>query len=56
MLKNHKKLKKYQYLYLKEKLSSKDYYNEINYSESLNERIGFYYKWLEKINRRYNYA
>lgn len=56
MLRNPKKLKKYQYLYLKEKLISKDYYNEINYSESLNERIGFYSKWLEKINRRYNYA
>jgi len=51
-----KKTKKYQYLYLREKLSAKDYYNEINYSESLDQRIGFYNTWLDKINNRYNYA
>ena len=51
-----KKTKKYQYLYLREKLSSKDYYNEINYCEFLDKRIGFYNTWLDKINKRYNYA
>ena len=51
-----KKTKKYQYLYLREKLSARDYYNEINYSESLDQRIGFYYRWLDKINKRFNYA
>ena len=56
MLRDHKKLKKYQFLYLQEKVSAKDYYNEINYCQSLNERIKFYYNWLNKINRRYNYA
>ena len=56
MLRNHKKLKKYQFLYLQEKISAKDYYNEINYCESLEQRIKFYSNWLNKINRRYNYA
>ena len=51
-----KKTKKYQYLYLREKLSARDYYNEINYSESLDKRIGFYNTWLDKINKRFNYA
>ena len=51
-----KKHKKYQYLYLREKISEKNYYNQINYSESLDERIDFYYNWLSKINRRYKYA
>ena len=51
-----KKTKKYQYLYLREKLSAKDYYNEINYCESLDKRIGFYNTWLDKINKRFNYV
>ena len=51
-----KKTKKYQYLYLREKISAKDYYNEINYCDLLNERIEFYSNWLSKINRRYNYV
>lgn len=50
------KTKKYQYLYLREKISAKDYYNEINYCEFLNKRIEFYSNWLSKINRRYNYV
>lgn len=50
------KKKKYQYLYLQQKLLTKDYYNEINYCESLNKRINFYYNWLNKINIKYNYA
>ena len=61
MLRNHKKLKKYQYLYLLEKL------NKLTTEETLYDvghncflpifnRIGFYYNWLNKINRRYNYA
>ncbi len=56
MLENHKKLKKYQYLYLKEKLSSKDWYNEILQCDLYSKRIEFYHNWLDKINRRYNYA
>ena len=56
MLRNHKKLKKYQFLYLQEKVSAKLYYNEINYCESLDKRITFYSRWLSKINMRYNYA
>jgi hypothetical protein len=51
-----KKTKKYQYLYLREKISVKDYYNEINYCDLLNKRIEFYSNWLSKINRRYNYV
>jgi len=56
MLRNHKKLKKYQFLYLQEKVSARSYYNEINDCESLELRINFYYNWLNKINRKYNYA
>ena len=39
MLRNHKKLKKYQFLYLQEKIYAKNYYNEINYCEYLDKRI-----------------
>jgi hypothetical protein len=56
MLGNHKKLKKYQYLYLQEKLCAWDWYNEVLQDESYNKRITFYCNWLKKINERYNYA
>lgn len=50
------KQKKYQYLYLKEKLSAKDWYNEILQCDSYSKRINFYHDWLDKINRKYNYV
>ena len=56
MPESHKKLKKYQYLYLIEKLSVRDYRNDLFLCEVDNKRITFYYDWLNKINKRYNYA
>ena len=56
MSESHKKLKKYQYLYLLEKLSVRDYRNDLFLCEVDDKRITFYYDWLNKINKRYNYA
>jgi len=56
MPESHKKLKKYQYLYLIEKLSVRDYRNDLFLCEVDDKRITFYYDWLNKINKRYNYA
>jgi len=62
MLRNPKKLKKYQYLYLREKLfhfsSEKLLYDIGSYTgwNHVFNRLDFYYNWLDKINRRYNYA
>ena len=61
MLRNHKKLKKYQYLYLLEKLNkltTEETLYDVGHSGFLPifNRIGFYYNWLNKINRKYNYA
>jgi|DEB0MinimDraft_6_1074348.scaffolds.fasta_scaffold62818_4 tRNA-dihydrouridine synthase len=64
LLKEKLKTKKYQYLYLKEKLDLKiQYYDHwIDTtgmgSEILSEEKRFKHleKWLEKINNKYNYA
>ena len=66
MLGYHKKLKKYQYLYLLEKIQRKwlDYHNNIErfnlkndyYMKQIEKRILHLHKWIDKINRRYNYA
>ena len=47
--------KKYQYLYLLEKLSVRDYRNDMFACELDDKRITFYYDWLNKINNKYNY-
>jgi len=49
-----KKHKKYQYLYLKEKLISRDYEADKFYIKD--NRIIFYESWLKKINKKYKYA
>ena len=64
LIKQKLKTKHYQYLYLQQKLDTKIehlmYLDEIYDSyqeESLeHDRISFYYKWLIKINKKYNYA
>ena len=64
MLGNHKKLKKYQYLYLQEKVDNKITHLQYVCSDSETwidfedqcKRYDFYNYWLNKINRRYNYA
>ena len=56
MKKQKLKTKKYQYLYLQEKLCAKDWYNEVLQDTSYNKRITFYCDWLDKINKKYNYA
>tara|TARA_R100000995_G_scaffold55170_2_gene27126 strand:+ start:401 stop:562 length:162 start_codon:yes stop_codon:yes gene_type:complete len=48
-----KKHKKYQYLYLKEKLISRDY--EADKFNIKDYRGIFYEYWLKKINKKYNY-
>jgi len=64
MLGNHKKLKKYQYLYLQEKVDNKithllyvcaDSETWVDFEDQC-KRYDFYNYWLNKINRRYNYA
>ena len=47
--------KKYQYLYLLEKLSVRDYRNDMFACELDDKRITFYYDWLNKINKKHNY-
>ena len=62
MLRNHKKLKKYQYLYLETKIfckwSEADYDCEIHRTNQFNidDRSQHLLNWLKKINKRYNYA
>ena len=64
MPESHKKLKKYQYLYLIEKLESQylefkydcEIHNCWNEMEVMTKRNHFYHDWLDKINKRYNYA
>ncbi len=48
-----KLLKKYQYLYLLEKISHLDTIN--NCFDMKLKRINFYYRWLFRLNRKYNY-
>ena len=56
-----KKNKKYQYLYLREKLfhfsSEKLLYDIGSYTgwNHVFNRLDFYYDWLTKINKRYEY-
>ena len=62
LLKEKLKTKKYQYKYLWHKVCEQsesinryqDVYNEPCQIES--ERIQFYFNWLDKINKKYNYA
>ena len=60
-----KKHKKYQYMYLKEKillrenvLVYQDNHDGINefYFNQEHKRINYLYSWLKKINKKYNYA
>nr|BAR28068.1 hypothetical protein [uncultured Mediterranean phage uvMED] len=56
-----KKHKKYQYLYLQEKLNTfttQEALYDIGHSGFIPifNRIRFYYNWLDKINKKYNYA
>jgi hypothetical protein len=64
LLKQKLKTKKYQYLYLQQKLETRiehqNYFCEMyddwdNYPEN-NDRILFYSKWLGRINKKYNYV
>ena len=61
MLRQKLKTKKYQYLYLQQKLNLLCSHEELydvghgGFSPMFN-RVNFYYNWLDKINRRYNYA
>ena len=53
--------KKYQYLYLIEKLhtlSTEETLHDVGHSGFLPifNRIGFYYDWLHKINNKYKYT
>ena len=62
LLKQKLKTKKYQYKYLWHKVCEKseeidrfqDVHNEPMKEES--ERIKFYFNWLNKINKKYNYV
>ena len=62
MFKNNNKLKKYQYLYLENKIFLKwteaDYDCEIHQTEKFNidDRSQHLLNWLERINKKYNYA
>ena len=47
--------KYYQYKYLLEKLSCRDYRNDL-FGMGLDKRISFYYEWLYKINSKKNYV
>jgi len=55
------KAKKYQYLYLQEKLNTlttEEALHDIGHSgfNPIFNRISFYYNWLDKINKKYNYV
>ena len=65
LLKQKLKTKKYQYLYLQEKLTFReekliytDNYDGINefYYFKESKRLDCLNSWLEKINKKYNYA
>ena len=65
LLKQKLKTKKYQYLYLQQRLETKiehqNYFCEMydcwdNYQQNEHDRIVFYSKWLDNINKKYNYA
>jgi len=48
--------KYYQYKYLLEKLSCRDYRNDLFLCERNDNRISFYYEWLYRINNKKNYG
>ena len=64
LIKEKLKTKHYQYLYLQQKLDTRmeheNYYCEMYDcwpdTSKEHDRISFYYKWLIKINKKYNYA
>lgn len=62
MFKSNNKLKKYQYLYLENKIFFKwteaDYDCEIHQTEKFNidDRSQHLLNWLKRINKKYNYA
>jgi len=61
LLKQKLKTKKYQYLYLWHKICEKseniNWYQDCcgNEMKKESERISFYFDWLNKINKKYNY-
>ena len=65
LIKQKLKTKHYQYLYLQQKLETKieheNYFYEMydcwdDFQQKQHDRIVFYSKWLDKINKKYNYA
>tara|TARA_R100000315_G_C5193328_1_gene112921 strand:- start:109 stop:300 length:192 start_codon:yes stop_codon:yes gene_type:complete len=61
LLKQKLKTKKYQYLYLQEKLNTlvtEETLHDVGHGgfSPIFNRVSFYYDWLEKINKKYNYA
>ncbi len=64
LIKQKLKTKHYQYLYLQQKLDTRvereNYYCEMydcwDDTSAEDDRISFYYKWLKRINEKYNYA
>ena len=52
---NWKKHKKYQYLYLLEKVLVLDYRNDF-FDMKIDNKVNFYYNWLKRINRKYKYV
>ena len=60
LLKQKLKTKKYQYLYLQEKLNNwvtEETLHDVGHGgfSPIFNRISFYYDWLDKINKKYNY-
>ena len=62
LLKQKLKIKKYQYKYLWSKVSEQSQYlfwlsdHCGKNTEKESKRIGFYFDWLNKINKKYNYV
>tara|TARA_R100001509_G_scaffold162106_1_gene132875 strand:+ start:297 stop:494 length:198 start_codon:yes stop_codon:yes gene_type:complete len=63
LIKQKLKTKHYQYLYLQEKLTSRedallntDYDNNEYYYQKESKRLDCLSSWLDKINKKYNYA
>ena len=62
LIKQKLKTKKYQWLYLYEKLQHRglrndydvEFYDDCSFAED-DKRVIFYMKWLDKINEKYNY-
>ena len=63
LIKQKLKTKHYQYLYLQEKLTLRedslmntDYDNNEYYYQKESQRLDCLNSWLDKINKKYNYA